>query len=516
MSTATDVSTAPPPRAVDAHGVEQRSHREILLVMSGLMVAMLLAMLDNTIIAPALPTIVGELGGLEHLAWVSTAYILGTAVSTPLWGKLGDRMPRKPVFMASIVVFVIGSALSGAAQTMDQLIGFRLLQGIGAGGILVGVMSVLAVLIPLRDRGRYMGYFMAIMPISMIGGPLVGGTITDHASWRWAFYVNVPLGILALIVVGATMHLSATPRQRARVDWPGALLMITWITGLILITTWGGTQYAWESPEIVGLSALVVVTFVAFLVVETRAADPVLPLGVFRNRNFSLAGGLSLVVGFALFGGITFLPQFQQFVQGASATNSGLLLLPMMVGVVISSVGSGLLVTRTGHYKIYPVIGTVLMTAGLALLATMAIDTSKTATGLYMLVLGLGMGLLFQTSMLIAQNSVEMKDIGAATAAATFLRSMGGAVGISVLGSLYAHEIGQSLDAGLGVGNPVAEGSGLSPEVVRALPGDQLAALQGAIVDGIVVVFAWSALITVIGIVCAVFIRQVPLRGSAR
>ncbi|MGQ0623319.1 MAG: MFS transporter, partial [Sporichthyaceae bacterium] len=325
---------APGVRAVDSHGYEQRSHREILLVMSGLMVAMLLAMLDNTIIAPALPTIVGELGGLEHLAWVSTAYILGTAVSTPLWGKLGDRMPRKPVFMAAIVVFVFGSALSGAAQSMGQLIGFRLLQGVGAGGILVGVMSVLAVLIPLRDRGRYMSYFMAIMPISMIGGPLVGGTITDHASWRWAFYVNVPLGVLALLVVGATMHLGATPRKRARVDWPGALLMITWITGLILITTWGGSQYAWGSPTILGLSALVVVTFVLFLTVEVRAADPVLPLGVFRSRNFSLAGGLSLVVGFALFGGITFLPQFQQYVQGASATNSGLLLLPMMVGVV--------------------------------------------------------------------------------------------------------------------------------------------------------------------------------------
>lgn len=499
---------------VDEDGFEKRSHREILVVMSGLMVAMLLAMLDNTIIAPALPTIVGELGGLEHLAWVNTAYILGTAVSTPLWGKFGDLFPRKPVFMISIVIFVIGSALSGMAQSMDQLIAFRLLQGIGAGGLIVGVMSVLAVLIPMRDRGRYMGYFMAIMPVSMIGGPLAGGAITDHASWRWAFYINVPLGILALVVVASTMHLSAQPTKEVRIDWTGAGLMTVWITALVLITTWGGTEYGWASPEILGLGALALITFIAFLAVQLKVREPIMPLGVFRNLNFTLAAGVSLVLGFVLFGGITFLPQYQQYVQGASATNSGLLLLPMMCGVVLTSIGSGQLVSRTGHYKVYPIVGTTLVVIGLGLLATVGVDTGKTLTGVYMFVLGTGMGMLFQTTMLIAQNSVEMKDIGSATAAIMFLRSIGGAVGVSMLGALYAHRISDSLTGSLGASNPLGAGAELSPAVVRTLPSEVSDALQVGIVNGIEAVFWVSAIIAIPAIICAIFIKQVPLRGG--
>ncbi len=499
---------------VDEHGFEQRSHREILVVMSGLMVAMLLAMLDNTIIAPALPTIVGELGGLEHLAWVTTAYILGTTVSTPLWGKFSDLFPRKPVFMISIVIFVIGSALSGMAQSMNQLIAFRALQGIGAGGLIVGVMSVLAVLIPMRDRGRYMGYFMAIMPVSMIGGPLAGGTITDHASWRWAFYINVPLGILALLVVGATMHLSAQPKKEVRIDWTGAGLMTVWITALVLLTTWGGTEYGWSSPQILGLGALALVTFIAFIVVQLKVREPIMPLGVFRNLNFTLTAGVSIVLGFVLFGGITFLPQYQQYVQGASATNSGLLLLPMMGGVVLTSIGSGQLVSRTGHYKVYPIVGLTLVVIGLGLLATVEIDTSKTVTGVYMFVLGAGMGMLFQTTMLIAQNSVEIKDVGSGTAAQMFLRSMGGAVGVSMLGALYAHRIGDSLTSSLGADNPLGSGVELSPDKVREMPPEVIEALQAGIVNGIEAVFWVSAIIAIPAIICAIFIKQVPLRGG--
>ncbi|MBA3742298.1 MAG: MFS transporter [Sporichthya sp.] len=482
--------------------------------MSGLMVAMTLAMLDNMIIAPALPTIVGELGGLEHLAWVNTAYILGTAVSTPLWGKFGDMFSRKCVFMIAIAIFVAGSAISGAAQNMDQLILFRLIQGLGAGGLLVGVMSVLAVLIPPRDRGRYIGYFMAIMPVSMIAGPLAGGAITDHASWRWTFYINVPLGIIALFVVWVTMHLPAQPKKLVKIDWPGAGLMIVWITGLVLITTWGGTDYSWGSPTIVGLAVLTVVTFAGFIAVQLKVREPIMPLSPFRNLNFSLVAGVSLVLGFVMFGSMTFLPQFQQYVQGASATNSGLLLLPMMVGTTFTSITVGRFVSRTGHYKTFPILGTAFAVVGLFLLATMDEGTSRAETGFSMFVLGFGMGMLFQTTQLIAQNSVELKDIGSATAAIMFVRSMGGSIGISMLGALYANKLTNSMESRLGADNPLGDaGAQLSPEMVKGLPTEVSGALQHGIVDGIAGVMLVSALIAIVGVACATFIKQVPLRG---
>jgi EmrB/QacA subfamily drug resistance transporter len=496
-----------------AQAPRQLSHREVLVVMSGLMLAMLLAMLDNMIMAPALPTIVGELGGLEHLAWVTTAYILGTAVATPLWGKFGDLFDRKLVFLTAIVVFLVGSALCGMSRSMTELIFFRALQGVGAGGIMVGVMAVLAVLIPPRERGRYTGYFMAIMPVSMVGGPLIGGWITDNASWRWAFYVNVPLGAIALFVVTVTMRLPKPERSRPRIDWLGAGLMTTWITALVLLITWGGSEYAWTSPTILFLIWLAFSTFLVFLLVEARVAEPILPLGVFRNLNFTLAAALSFVVGFGMFGAMTFLPQFQQYVQGASATASGLLLLPMMVGVIISSTGSGQFITRTGRYRIFPIVGTILLCVGLALLATGTVETTKTTTGLQMFVVGLGMGLLFQVTMLVAQNSVEMKDIGSATATATFVRSIGGSVGVSVLGAVYAHRLAGGLDERLGAANPLGDGAELSPEAVRTMPGGVIDALTHAITESVDAVFGWAAAVCVVGVVLALFIRHVPLRG---
>jgi EmrB/QacA subfamily drug resistance transporter len=510
---------APEQQTMVATGEEQpaeRSHREILVVMSGLMIALLLAMLDNMIVAPALPTIVGELGGLQHLAWVTTAYILGTAVGTPIWGKLGDLFSRKTIFMTSIIIFLIGSALCGAAQSMNELIAFRALQGIGAGGLMVSVMSVLAVLVAPRDRGKYTGYFMAIMPIAMVGGPLIGGFITDHASWRWAFYVNLPLGAVALAVIAVTMHLPTAPKRKVKLDWLGTALMTTWITALVLVTSWGGTQYAWGSPTILGLIALTLVTFVAFLLVERRAAEPIMPLGVFGNLNFTLSVALSFVVGFAMYGGMTFLPQFQQFVQGQSATNSGLLLLPLMVGLLVTSTGSGQAVSRTGRYKAFPILGTIFMTAGLALLATMDVGTSTFTAGVYMFVMGLGMGCLMQITMLVAQNSVPMKDIGAATAASTFLRSMGGSIGVSILGALYAHRLQNTLHDRLGEGAAqLGNGTQLTPTMVRKLPGNVVDAFRQAIADGNSAVFLWAAIISVSGIVVAFFIKEVPLRGSA-
>lgn len=497
---------------------EQLSHRQILTVMSGLIVAMMLAQLDNMIVAPALPTIVGDLGGLEHLSWVTTAYILASTSATLVWGKLGDLFSRKVTFMTSIGVFLVGSALSGLAQSMAELIAARAVQGIGAGGLMVGVMSIMAVLVPPRERGRYTGYMMAVMPVSMIAGPLLGGFITDNMSWRWCFYVNVPIGIVALVVVAMTMRLpaatAALDAPRARLDWVGASLMVIWTTALVLVTSWGGTQYAWSSPQILGLIAVTVVGFVAFLMVEQRTASPILPLGVFRNANFTLSTTLAFIVGFALFGGMVFLPQFQQFVQGASATNSGLLLLPLMAGTMVTSLGAGQIVSRTGRYRVFPIAGSIVLVVGLGLMSTLTTETSSTVSAVYMVILGLGMGCLMQITSLIGQNSVPIADIGAATGAQTFVRTMGGSIGVSLLGSIYTSRLVDSLQGSLGTGaGGVTGGANLTPKTVASMPPAVQAAFKTAVTDGITSVFLWSAVIAVAGIVVSLFIREVKLRG---
>src|SRR3954470_20598282 len=309
--------------------------------MSGLVIAMLLAQLDNMIVAPALPTIVGDLGGLEHLSWVTTGYILATTIATPIWGKLGDLFGRRISFVASIVLFLVGSVLCGMAQNMGELVGFRALQVLGAGGLIVGVLSIIGEMIPPRDRSRYQGIMMAVMPVALIGGPLIGGFITDHLSWRWAFYVNLPLGAVALVVAWITLAKLPGGTGRARIDWLGTGLPALWITSLVLITTWGGSQYDWGSPQILGLIALTIAGLVAFIAVERGKEQPIMPLHIFRNRNFVLAGGVAFISGFALFGVMGYLPQYQQFVQGASATNSGLLLMPMMIAIMVVSLTIG-------------------------------------------------------------------------------------------------------------------------------------------------------------------------------
>ncbi|WP_255954468.1 MDR family MFS transporter [Streptomyces odontomachi] len=506
------------PAPADAEIAPPRfTHREIMVTMSGLVIAMLLAMLDNMIVAPALPTIVGDLGGLDHLAWVTTGYILATTAATPIWGKLGDLLGRRITFLSSIALFLIGSALCGMSQNMGELVGFRALQGLGAGGLMVGVMAVLADLVPPRDRSKYQGVMMAVMPAAMIGGPLAGGFITDNLSWRWAFYVNLPLGVVALLV--CWFVLAKLPRNtsgRVRIDWTGSALLTVWITALVLITSWGGTEYAWGSAVIIGLAVVTVLAFAAFVLVERRAVEPIMPLSVFANRNFSLAGALSFVVGFAMFGGVTFLPNFQQFVQGSSATNSGLLLMPMMIAAMVVSLGAGALITRTGRYRALPIAGSILMTIGLALFATMDTGTSRTTTSVYMVVLGAGMGCLMQTTMLIAQNSAPLRDMGAATGAATFMRSMGGSLGVSVLGAIFTNTLTDSFaSAGTSAGAAKAGGTvaQMTPEALHRLPADMQHAFAQAVSDGIVAAFGWGAGAAVIGIAIALFIRHVPLRG---
>ncbi|MDG6104830.1 MFS transporter [Dactylosporangium aurantiacum] len=493
--------------------------KHIRVVLPGLLMAMLLAMLDNVIVGTAMPRIVGDLGGVDHLSWVVTAYVLGATVSTPIWGKLGDLYGRKTVFLTSIVLFLLGSVLCGFAQDMPQLIGFRAFQGLGSGGLMVGAMAVLGDLVPPRERGRYQGQFAAVMAVAMVGGPLVGGFITDHADWRWAFFVNLPLGGAALVLLALRLDL---PKRRTehRIDWFGAALLSAGVTALVLITTWGGNQYAWGSAQILGLAALAVVSLAVFVVVERRHPEPILPLGIFRNRNFSLVSGVGFLVGFAMFGAITFLPLYQQIVQGASATNSGLLLLPMMGGLLVTSLLVGRMITKTGKYRIYPVIGGLVMILAMVLLSRLDADTSKLESGIYMTVLGLGMGFLMQTSMLIAQNSVELKDLGVASSTATFARSIGGAFGVAAFGAIFNHRLHDLLADRVGpqAADRLSGGGGggatIGPATLGALPAQVRTAVVDSIAGATSSVFLWAVAATVLVPLLAVFIREVALRGG--
>ncbi|SCG36520.1 drug resistance transporter, EmrB/QacA subfamily [Micromonospora echinaurantiaca] len=494
----------------------------VRVVLSGLMIAMMLAMLDNMIVSTALPRIVGEFGGLDHFTWVVTAYVLGTTVSTPIWGKLGDLYGRKSVFLTSVVIFLVGSALCGMAGSdvfggpadgMVELIAFRAVQGLGAGGLMVGVMAIIGDLVPPRERGRYQGMIAGIMAIAMVAGPLVGGFITDHLSWRWAFYVNLPLGGVALLVLATTMHL---PKYRTehRIDWLGAGLLSAGITAIVLITTWGGNEYQWTSPQILGLAALAVLALVVFGLVERRAAEPILPLGLFANRNFALISVIGFLLGFAMFGAMNFLPLYQQTVQGASATNSGLLLLPLMFGMLVVSLLVGRAITRTGRYRSYPIIGGAVMVAGMALLTRLDVHTGKLESSLYMVVLGVGMGFLMQTSMLIAQNSVEQKDLGAASGAATFFRSIGGSFGISLFGAIFANRLADSPAGGAFTGGGGEAGVGMDLAQLKQLPAQARELVLGGLADAISHVFWWAVLCTVAVPVLAWFIKEIPLRTA--
>ncbi|MFG1841938.1 MDR family MFS transporter [Micromonospora sp. NPDC049175] len=492
----------------------------IRVVLFGLMIAMMLAMLDNMIVSTALPRIVGEFGGLNHFTWVVTAYVLGTTVSTPIWGKLGDLYGRKSVFLTSVIIFLVGSALCGMAGSgmlggpqdgMVQLIAFRAVQGLGAGGLMVGVMAIIGDLVPPRERGRYQGMIAGIMAIAMVAGPLAGGFITDHLSWRWAFYVNLPLGGIALLVLITTMHL---PKYRTehRIDWLGAGLLSIGITAIVLITTWGGNEYDWTSPQILGLAVLAVVALAAFGLVERRVQEPILPLALFANRNFALISVIGFLLGFAMFGAMNFLPLYQQTVQGASATNSGLLLLPLMFGMLVVSLVIGRAITKNGRYRAYPIIGGVVMTAGMALLSMLDTDTSKLMSSLYMVVLGVGMGFLMQTSMLIAQNSVEQKDLGAASGAATFFRSIGGSFGISLFGAIFASRLANS-EGGRAFGGE-SGGAGMDLEKLKDLPAQARELVLGGLSDAISHVFLWAVVFTIAIPVLAWFIKEIPLRTA--
>ena len=485
-----------------------------MIVLPGLMLAFMLAMLDNFIVGTAMPRIVTDLGGISHLSWVVTAYVLGTTVSTPIWGKVGDMYGRKGIFIASIVGFLAGSALSGAAQTMNQLIAFRAIQGLFAGGLAVNALAIIGDLVPPRERGRYQGIMASVMSLAMVAGPLAGGFITDHLDWRWAFYVNLPLGAIALFFIWTRLHLPKL-RTKHRIDWSGAGVLAVGITALVLITTWGGNDYPWNSGHIYTLVVIAVVSLVAFVYIERRAAEPVIPLNLFRNRNFSLVSVIGFLVGFAMFGAISFLPLFQQKVQGASATNSGLLLLPMMAGLLVTSLIAGQTITRTGRYRAFPIVGGIGMVAGMILLSTMNEHTTKFQTSLWMIVLGLGMGCLMQVTMLIAQNSVEQKDMGVASSATTFFRSIGGSFGVALAGAILNNRAyNDILHSPLGKAGADAFKNGSAEAATAGSAAVKLPVqVVHALADGIGQVFFWSIFIAVLVPVLAVFIQHVTLRG---
>ncbi len=490
-----------------------KAKREILIVLPGLLLALILAMLDQLVVSTALPRIVGDLGGLNHLSWVVTAYVLASTITTPLYGKLGDLYGRKKWLMLSIIIFLAGSALSGLSHSMDKLIIFRAIQGLGAGGLMVGAIAAIGDLVSPRERGQYVGYMMAAMMVAMIAGPLVGGYITDTLSWRWIFYINMPIGGAALIYIGATLHMRKH-RIQHKIDYLGAAVLAIGASAIVLVTTWGGSQYAWGSPLIVFLIVVAVLATAGFIWVELWAAEPILPMHVFRNRNFSLVSGMSFLLGLAMFGAMTFLPLYQQTVQHASPTVSGLLLIPMMLGSTVTSLISGRVMVRTGRYKALPIIGGAVMTVGMLLLTNLGPNTSRLISMSYFLIFGIGMGFLMQITTLIAQNSVHPKDMGVASSSRSFFQQIGGSIGVSIFGVVFTRALASAMASRL-PGVPV-QGSGgqLNPQTVQNLPVAVRDAVFYSISHGIDSVFIWAAPAAAIVFGLAWLIKEVPLRTT--
>lgn len=487
------------------------SRSRMNLVFVTVMLGMLLSALDQTIVTTALPTIVGDLGGAGHMSWVVTAYLLAETISTVLAGKFGDMFGRKIMFQLSVAVFIIGSFFCGLAQDMEMLIASRAVQGLGGGGLAVTATALIGEVIPLRERGRYQGALGAVFGVTTVIGPLLGGLFTDHLSWRWAFYVNVPIALI-VIAMAATTIPKLTERTTVPVDYLGVLFIGLGATGLTLATTWGGSMYAWSSPTIIGLFAGSAVAIGLFVFVESRAAAPILPLHLFRSRVFTISSVLSFVVGFAMMGSITYLPAFLQFVDGASATESGLRMLPLVLGLLATAITSGNYVSRTGRYRMFPIAGSVATGLGLYLFSTMDATTSFWLEALFMVVLGAGIGLMMQILTLIVQNTVSFEFLGAATSGVSFFRTLGGSFGASIFGTLYSNHLADRLPAAVlaaGLTDPRAAGD---PEALHALPAAQQAPIIAAYAEAFQYVFLGAVPFAVLALVIALLMPQVTMR----
>lgn len=486
----------------------ERSHSEIKLIVIALMLAMLLAALDQTIVSTALPQIAVDLHGLNQLSWVATAYLLASAVVTPIYGKLGDMFGRKKIFIASVVIFLVGSVLCGLSQNMGQLIAFRAIQGLGGGGLMALVFAIIAEVVPMRQRGRYQGYFGAVFGISSVAGPLLGGLFTDHLSWHWIFYINVPVGLIALYMIGKHLHLSVR-RSPHRIDYVGAALMSVAAVSLLLVSVWGGNEYAWGSSEIIGLGLTSLVFASLFVWRERHAAEPIIPLKLFKNNIFTVSVLLSILSGIAMFASILYIPQYQQIVRGNSPTESGLLMLPLVFGILTASIVSGRLISKTGKYRIFPLIGTLLMAFGLWLFSHVTLETSHLILSLWMLCVGAGLGLFMQVSLLAAQNSAPPSDLGAATSSVTFFRGIGGSLGGALFGSILVsrltHYVQEAVPGASQIGKTAAASG------VANLPPEAQAVVLQAFVHSFHDMFLLAIPFALAAFVVALFLKEVPI-----
>ncbi|MBF9130772.1 MFS transporter [Plantactinospora sp. S1510] len=502
------------------------NRRQIRLLMIGLMTGMLLAALDQTIVGTALPTIVGELGGINHYSWVVTAYLLASTASTPLYGKMADLYGRRPVFLFSIGAFLVGSLAAGFSQDMTQLIITRGVQGLGAGGLMTLAFTIISDVVSPRERGRYQGLFGAVFGISSVAGPLVGGYFAEH-DWRWIFFINVPLAIVAIIVCYHVMRLIPFERRQHAIDWLGAGLLVAGVSSLLLALSWGGNEYAWGSGTIIGLFVAGAVLSALFLLQESRVAEPILPLKLFRRATFALANTAGFVLGLVMFGSIIFIPLYLQIVKGASPTDSGLLMLPMMAGIIVTSVLSGRAISRIGRYKWFPVAGAIVLVAGMLLFTQLQVDTPLWVSFIYMVIIGVGLGLCMQSLILAVQNAVEVRDLGAGTSAATFFRSLGGSFGVAILGAVLSARLASGLADRLPgaiaqlppeqrgqFANATMEFSINEPSRILALPEPVRHAIQESFVGALHVVFLVAGLIAILAVAVTLALPNRELRGG--